>query len=46
MLSIVDLVQGYHEALSAEEGISKTAVITSFDLFKFLHVLFGLKNAA
>ena len=40
------MVKGYHQILVAPKDVSKTAAVTPFGLFEFLHMPFGLKNAA
>ena len=42
----MDLVKGYHQIPVAEHDIGKMAIVTSFGLFEFVHMPFGLKNAA
>ena len=44
--SKIYLARGYHQVPEAEEGKLKTAVITTFGIYEFLQMPFGLKSAA
>ncbi len=44
--SCIDLVKGYHQIPMAAKDVTKTAIITLFDLFKYLFMPFVLRNAA
>jgi len=46
IFSKIDLVKAYYQVSVAKEDISKMAVTTTFGLFKFLVMPFGLRNAA
>jgi hypothetical protein len=46
VFSKLDLHEGYFQVPVAIDDIKKTAVITSFDLFEFLLMPFGRKNAS
>ena len=45
-ISKIDVVRGYNQIPVATNDIPKTAVLTPFDLYEFLKMPFGLKNAA
>jgi hypothetical protein len=42
----IDLVKGYHQIPIAETDIPKMAIVSSFGLFEFLFMDFGLTNSA
>src|SRR5215469_5106913 len=46
IFSKIDLVKAFHQLDMAEVDIPKTAIITSFGLFEYLKLPYGLKNAA
>ena len=46
IFSKIDFIKGYHQIQVRAMDIPKTAVITPFGLFEFLHTLFGLANVA
>jgi hypothetical protein len=46
VFSKIDIVNSYHQILVAAAYFPKMAIITPFDLFEYLVVLFGLSNAA
>ena len=41
----LDLRKGYYQVPVAQQDVPKTVVITSFGLYKFLRMPFGLRNA-
>ena len=45
VFSRLDLQKGYYPIPMASEDVPKTAIITPFGMFKFLHLAFGLRNA-
>lgn len=46
IFSKIDLLRAFHQILIAKSDIPKTTVITPFDLYWFLLMMFGLRNAA
>lgn len=46
IFSKIDLLRAFHQILIAKSDIPKTTVITPFDLYGFLLMMFGLRNAA
>ena len=45
VFSTLHLQKGYYQVPVASEDVQKTAIITHFGMFEFLHMLFGLRNA-
>ena len=46
VFSKVDMVRAYNQVPMNADDIAKTAIVTPFGLFEYLHMAFGLKNAA
>ena len=45
VFSTLYLVKGYYQVKMFPDDIPKTAIITQFGLFEFVHMPFGLQNA-
>ena len=45
VFSKLDLLKGYYQVPLRDQDVIKTAVVTPFDLFEFLCLPFGLRNA-
>jgi hypothetical protein len=45
-ISMVYLVNGYHQVPLVAADIPRTAIITPFGLFEYFSIAFGLKNVA
>ena len=39
-----DMTKGYYQIMMAERNIAKTAFISPYGKYEFVHTLFGLKN--
>ena len=46
VFSKIDLEKGYYQVPMSPEDVGKTTVITSFGLFEFFKMPFGLRNAS
>ena len=45
VFSRLDLQKGYYQIQKASKDVPKTAIITPFGIFEFLHLPFRLRNA-